>query len=193
MNSHNAIVIGGGQSGLAAAHALITRSLHPLVLEAGDDPVGSWPYYYDSLTLFSPARYSALPGLPFPGDPEHYPHRDEVVDYLRSYAKHLDADIRTGYRVTEVLHDNDYRVATPEGTFTAPVVFAATGGFGNPHRPLSQASKTSPAPSCTPRNTAPPSRSTVSASSWSAPATQRSRSPPNSPKTPMSHSPPANR
>ncbi|HEX7308482.1 flavin-containing monooxygenase, partial [Lentzea sp.] len=136
MNNHDAIVIGAGQSGLATAHALITRGLRPLVLEAGDDPVGSWPHYYNSLTLFSPARYSALPGLQFPGDPERYPHRDEVVAYLRSYAEHLDADIRTGHRVTEVLHSNGYRVSTAGGTtFTAPLVIAATGGFGSPHRP----------------------------------------------------------
>ena len=37
-----------------------------VVLEAGAEPVGSWPHYYDSLTLFSPARFSALPGRPFP-------------------------------------------------------------------------------------------------------------------------------
>ncbi|GGM89684.1 monooxygenase [Lentzea pudingi] len=136
MNSHDAIVIGAGQSGLTTAHALIARGLRPLVLEAGDEPVGSWPHYYDSLTLFSPARYSALPGLQFPGDPEHYPRRDEVVDYLRAYALGLKADIRTGQRVTEVLHDNHYRVTTAEGsTFTAPILIAATGGFGNPHRP----------------------------------------------------------
>ncbi|GAA3645193.1 ArsO family NAD(P)H-dependent flavin-containing monooxygenase [Lentzea roselyniae] len=136
MNCHDAIVIGAGQSGLAAAHALIIQGLRPLVLEAGAEPVGSWPHYYDSLTLFSPARYSALPGLPFPGDPEHYPHRDEVVDYLRTYAAHLDTDIRTGQRVAKVVRDNDFRVATADGTtFSAPIVIAATGGFGNPHRP----------------------------------------------------------
>jgi putative flavoprotein involved in K+ transport len=86
VKSPDVIVIGAGQSGLAAAHALIVRGLRPVVLEAGPVPVGSWPHYYDSLTLFSPARYSSLPGLPFPGDPQRYPHRDEVVDYLRRYA-----------------------------------------------------------------------------------------------------------
>ncbi|WP_335617988.1 flavin-containing monooxygenase [Lentzea guizhouensis] len=110
--------------------------MRPLVLEAGAEPVSSWPHYYDSLTLFSPARYSALPGLPFPGDPEHYPHRDEVVDYLRSYAAPLDTDIRTGHRVAKVAHDNGFRVTTDDGTdFAAPIVIAATGGFGRPHRP----------------------------------------------------------
>jgi putative flavoprotein involved in K+ transport len=136
MNSHDAIVIGAGQSGLAATRALLAQGLRPLVLEAGDEPVGSWPHYYDSLTLFSPARYSALPGLPFPGDPERYPHRDEVVDYLRTYATHLDADIRTGHPVVEVVHSNGFRISAADGTsFAAPVVIAATGGFGNPHRP----------------------------------------------------------
>ncbi|PWK89532.1 putative flavoprotein involved in K+ transport [Lentzea atacamensis] len=136
MNRHDAIVIGAGQSGLAAAHALLARGLRPLVLEAGDEPVGSWPLYYDSLTLFSPARYSALPGLPFPGDPERYPHRDEVVDYLRTYAAQLGVDIRTNQHVVEVLRDNGFRVITADGTvFDTRIVIAATGGFGNPHRP----------------------------------------------------------
>ena len=76
------VVIGAGQSGLAAARTLQAHGISPVVLEAGPEPAGSWPRYYDSLALFSPARYSAMPGLDFPGDPGHYPHRDEVVSYL---------------------------------------------------------------------------------------------------------------
>ncbi len=64
------IVIGAGQSGLAAAHALLAHGISPVVLEAGDRAAGSWPRYYDSLKPFSPARYSSMLGLPFPGDPE---------------------------------------------------------------------------------------------------------------------------
>ncbi len=106
------------------------------MLEAGDHTAGSWPHHYDSLTLFSPARYSALPGLPFPGDPDHHPHRDEVVAYLRDYAARLDADIRTRRRVHEAtVTDGGYRVHTTDETLTAPLVVAASGGFGNPHRP----------------------------------------------------------
>ncbi|MFC9289376.1 FAD-dependent oxidoreductase [Streptomyces sp. NPDC057052] len=71
-------VIGGGQSGLATAHALLRRGLRPVVLEASDRAAGSWPRCHDSRTLFSPARYGPLPGLPFPGaDRDRYPHRDE--------------------------------------------------------------------------------------------------------------------
>lgn len=73
------------------------------MLEASDRAAGSWPRYYDSLALFSPARYSSLPGMPFPGAaPDRYPHRDEVADYLAACVARLDADIRTGRRVTAV-------------------------------------------------------------------------------------------
>jgi putative flavoprotein involved in K+ transport len=132
----DAIVIGAGQSGLAAAHAFQTRGVRPLLLETSDTPTGSWRHYYDSLTLFSPARYSSLPGMPFPGDPDHYPHRDEVVSYLNAYASRLDADIRTHHRVTRVTAANGaFTLEAGEKSFTTTKVIAATGGFNHPHRP----------------------------------------------------------
>ena len=132
---YDALVIGGGQSGLAAAHHLTRRGHTVAVLEAGHEAVGSWPRYYDSLTLFSPARYSALPGLDFGGDQNRYPHRDEVADYLRRYATRLDADVLCGRRVDTVTYDGKaFTVHTATGeTFTAPRLVATTGSFGNPH------------------------------------------------------------
>lgn len=131
------IVIGAGQSGLAAAHALLKAGLTPLVVEAGQRTAGSWPAYYDSLTLFSPARYSTLPGLTFGGDPDRYPHRDEVIAYLQRYADRLDAEIRTGTRVTSVqAAEEGFTVRLADGTLLqAPGVIAASGSFGNPHLP----------------------------------------------------------
>jgi putative flavoprotein involved in K+ transport len=135
------LVIGGGQSGLAAAYALREAGLEPVIVEAGEQAAGSWPRYYDSLTLFSPARYSSLPGLPFGGAPDRYPHRDEVTGYLLRYAAWLDTDIRTGHRVTGVETaldgDADGFEVTLEGgqQMRARSVVAATGGFGRPHRP----------------------------------------------------------
>ncbi|MFI9534388.1 flavin-containing monooxygenase [Nocardia fusca] len=136
--AYDAVVIGGGQSGLAAAHHLTGRRLNTAVLEATGEATGSWPHYYDSLTLFSPARYSALPGRPFPGDPDRYPHRDEVIDYLRSYASALDADIHTSTPVEAVtsIGSDGFTVTTGSGpVFTATRVIAATGSFGSPFLP----------------------------------------------------------
>ncbi|MEU1861800.1 flavin-containing monooxygenase [Streptomyces gardneri] len=130
-------VIGGGQSGLAAAYHLRREGLTPVVLEASGQTAGSWPRYYDSLTLFSPARYSSLPGLPFGGDPDRYPHRDEVVAYLLRYAERLGADIRTGRQVSSVRADGEgFTLRTVDGRqLGARAVVTATGGFGRPNRP----------------------------------------------------------
>lgn len=132
------IVIGAGQSGLATA-ALAPRHgfARTLILEAADQVGGSWPRYYDSLALFSPARYSSLPGMRFPGDGDRYPTRDEVVAYLRTYARRLDVDIRTSTTVTSVVPRNSAWVVRAEnGTeFTARTVVAATGAFRSPHTP----------------------------------------------------------
>ncbi|MET9550092.1 FAD-dependent oxidoreductase [Streptomyces sp. NPDC006627] len=132
-------VIGGGQSGLATAHALLRRGLRPVVLEASGRAAGSWPHYYDSLTLFSPARFNTLPGMPFPGaGRDRYPHRDEVVAYLSAYADRLDAEIRTGCRVTAVRRTGDGFAVELKGggRLFARAVVAASGTFGRPHRPV---------------------------------------------------------
>ena len=93
------IVVGGGQSGLAAARALRELRMSTVILEASDRPTGSWPRYYDSLRVFSPAGYSSMPGMPFPGASDHYPSRDEVADYLEHYAAGLEVEIQTNTRV----------------------------------------------------------------------------------------------
>ncbi|PSM43261.1 FAD-dependent oxidoreductase [Streptomyces dioscori] len=136
------IVIGAGQSGIAAAAALRRADLRPLVLEASEHPGGSWPHYYDSLVLFTPARFNGLPGFPFPGDPHHFPTRDETAHYLRACAASLDCEIHTGTRVTAVTRDEDgmymVRAQTAAGRtaeFVAPAVVSATGAFSNPRVP----------------------------------------------------------
>ncbi len=74
------IVVGGGQAALAIGYFLAQQGRTFAILEAAEEPAAAWRARWDSLKLFTPARYSGLPGLSFPGDPDAYPARDDVVD-----------------------------------------------------------------------------------------------------------------
>lgn len=136
--AYDVLVIGAGQAGLATAFHLRKRGLPFVLLEAEREPGGSWPSYYDSLRLFSPASYSSLPGLPFPGDPAHYPTRDEVVAYLRGYARRFDFPIIGSTAVRSIHRTERVFVAEcGEGrVFTARAVVVAAGSFRVPHVPV---------------------------------------------------------
>lgn len=137
MEQFDTLVIGAGQAGLASGYHLKRAGRRFTILEASDSAGGAWPHYYASLRLFSPARFSSLPGLPFPGDPERYPARDEVIAYLRQYAAHFQLTIVTGARVHSVTRDGElFAVQTEDGrTFLSQRVIAATGSFHRPHIP----------------------------------------------------------
>ena len=131
------IVVGGGQSGLAAARALRELRMPAVILEASDRTAGSWPRYYDSLRLFSPTGYSSMPGMPFPGAPDRYPGRDEVAGYLERYAARLDVEIQTSTRVQTIRQDGREFIVVTEGgrVLRASGIVAASGSFANPYRP----------------------------------------------------------
>ena len=110
------IVIGGGQAGLASGYHLQKKGLQFLILDASDEAGGSWPRYYDSLKLFSPARFSSMPGMKFPGDPDGYPKRDEVIRYLQDYRAKFQLPVRTNQRVVSVERDGEgFTVRTMAG------------------------------------------------------------------------------
>lgn len=132
MNSQRMLIVGGGQSGLAAARTARDAGWVPVVLESGDEPTGSWGSYYDSLQLFSPSEYSGFPGFAFPGQPGRYPTRDEVVDFLRGYATWLGVEITAeggtaGAAYVAHLEDG----SSVEGV----ALIAASGSFANPYLP----------------------------------------------------------
>lgn len=131
------IVIGAGQAGLAAAHAAERAGQSTIVLDASDRLGGSWPHYYDSLRLFSPARFSELPWRSFPGDPDRYPGRDEVLEYVSACAADLAAEIRLGHKVVSVVREpSGFWVRVDGGSeLRSRVLIAASGSFGSPHLP----------------------------------------------------------
>ncbi len=134
---YDVLVIGAGQAGLAAGYHLQRANLSFAVLEGASELGGSWPHYYDNLELFSPAGRSSLPGLPFPGKPQHYPARDEVVAYLRHYADHFDLPIITDVHVTRVEQTvQGFRAITNRGTvYHTRSIIAATGAFHRSYLP----------------------------------------------------------
>lgn len=133
----DAIVIGAGPGGLAAAAALRQRGLRPLVVERAERLGTSWRGHYDRLHLHTTRRMSALPGLPIPRAYGRWVGRDDVVRYLEQYAEHHDLDIATGIEVDRVERTNTgwELPATGGRMLTSPVVVVATGHNHTPYIP----------------------------------------------------------
>ncbi|MDA8319002.1 MAG: NAD(P)/FAD-dependent oxidoreductase [Actinomycetota bacterium] len=130
------IVVGGGQAGLTAGYYLSEAGIPYLILDAGPRAGESWRQRWDSLELFTPARYSSLPGLSFQGRPWHYPGKDEVADYLQAYAARFALPVRHRTRVTSLEPAaGGYRLHTSEGTYEAAQVIVATGAYQRPFIP----------------------------------------------------------
>ena len=90
------IVVGGGQAGLAMGYHLRRRGIEFLILDAHAHIGDAWRSRWDSLRVFTPARYDGLPGMPFPADRLAFPTKDQVADYLDAYAWYFDLPVRTG-------------------------------------------------------------------------------------------------
>jgi FtsP/CotA-like multicopper oxidase with cupredoxin domain/cation diffusion facilitator CzcD-associated flavoprotein CzcO len=130
------VVVGGGQAGLAIGYFLAQQGRDFTILEAAERPAAAWRERWDSLRLFTSARYDALPGLGFPGDPDRYPTRDEVADYLSGYASHFELPVELNSRVRSVRKlDDGYLVELDDRTFEADQVVIATGPFQVPRVP----------------------------------------------------------
>ncbi len=133
---YEVIVVGGGQAGLTAGYYLRQAGIPFLILDARSRTGQSWRERWDSLELFTPARYSALPGLGFPGEPERYPGKDEVADYLESYATQFELPVRHNSPVTSLEpSDSAYRLITDRDTLAARQVIVATGAYQRPFVP----------------------------------------------------------
>jgi putative flavoprotein involved in K+ transport len=132
--------VGAGQAGLAAA-ARLTRDAALRVLVVDRAEVGqSWVDRWDSLVLFTPRRFSSLPGLRFPAGPTRCPTRLEMAAYLRAYAQHAAVPVRTGVSVHRLRRSGlAFAAETSSGTVRARQVVLATGPFAVPHVPAATA------------------------------------------------------
>jgi putative flavoprotein involved in K+ transport len=136
MRSREVVVVGGGQAGLAIGYYLAQQGRAFTILEAADEPAAAWRERWDSLKLFTSARYDALPGLTFPGDPDRYPTRDEVAEYLTEYARQFELPVELGSRVRSVSRAGDgYLVELDDRAYEADQVVIATGPFQVPRVP----------------------------------------------------------
>ena len=133
---YDVVVIGGGQAGLAIGHHLARQGGRFTILDAAATRADAWRSRWDSLRLFTPARFNSLPGLAFPGDPDHYPTRDEVVGYLTEYVDHFALPVELHSRVVGLHADGGrYRVELAGRTLHADHVVVATGPFQRPRVP----------------------------------------------------------
>lgn len=137
VTEYDVIVIGGGQSGLATGYYLNQTGLTYVILEAQAAIGGSWQNYWHSLRLFSPARYSELPGMEYPTDPDHYPTRAEVINYLRTYADKFSLPVMTNTRVECIANSTEgFTVHTNDGrVLESRLLVDATGAFNRPYIP----------------------------------------------------------
>ena len=128
MERFDTVIVGGGQAGLSTAYELGRRGIECLVLEAEPRIGDQWRRRWDSLRLFTPARYDSLPGSRFPAGDMAFPTKDELADYLEAYAAAADLRVRTGVRVTSLSRsDSGYRLDTSAGPCQAAHVVIATG------------------------------------------------------------------
>jgi len=127
------VIIGGGQAGLATGYHLGRRDRSFVVLEANDRIGDNWRRHYDSLRLYSPARFNALPGWSGDMDPWTYPTKDEVADYLEAYAHRFELPVITGVRVDRLRqHGEGYVLHAGAHRFAADNVVVASGTFQEP-------------------------------------------------------------
>ena len=124
------VVIGAGQAGLSVGYHLARRHVPFVILEASDRVGDAWRNRWDSLRLFTPARYDGLDGMPFPAPKHSFPTKDEMADYLEHYAKAFALPVRTGVTVRRLTKKGDtFVLETNKGIMEAEQVIVAMANY----------------------------------------------------------------
>jgi len=130
------VIVGGGQAGLAVGYHLARRGRPFVILDANERIGDSWRARWDSLRLFTPARYDGLPGLRFPGPGWSFPMKDEMGDFLEAYAARYELPVRTGVFVDRLSRNGDrYALTAGDARFEADHVVVASGANRAPRVP----------------------------------------------------------
>jgi putative flavoprotein involved in K+ transport len=130
------VVIGGGQAGLVTGHYLAKLGRQFVILDENEHVGDSWRLRWDALRLFTPAKFSRLPGLPLPLPNWSFATKDELADYLATYAERFDLDVRTGVHVDRLSRNGDsFVVLAGDQRIEADQIVVATGAFRTPYIP----------------------------------------------------------
>ena len=130
------IVVGGSQAGLAVGHYLSRQELPFVILDASERVGDAWRNRWDSLHLFSPAAYNGLAGMPFPAGGHAFITKDQMADYLESYAERFALPVRTGIKVDRLWRDGErFRLRAGERQFMADNVIVAMANYQQPKTP----------------------------------------------------------
>ncbi len=130
------LIIGGGQAGLAVGYQLARSNRSFLILEANERIGDSWRKRWDSLRVFTPAKFNSLPGTRFPAPPLSFPTKDSVADFQAAYAERFKLPVRTSTQVEGLSREGDrYVVMVGDSTYEASNVVIATGACQIPRVP----------------------------------------------------------
>lgn len=133
---YDVIVIGGGQAGLSVGYYLRKQGLKFVILDASARIGDAWRNRWDSLRLFTPAKFDGIAGMKFPAPPNYFPTKDEMADYLESYAAHFSLPVHTGIRVDRLWRDGkQYIVDAGNRRWVADHVVIAMATYQAPRVP----------------------------------------------------------
>jgi putative flavoprotein involved in K+ transport len=133
VNDTDVVVVGAGQAGLSVGYHLKQRGIPFVILDANDRVGDTWRKRWDSLRLFSPARFDGLAGMPFPAPKSYFPTKDEMADFLEHYAKTFALPVETGVKVDRVSrHETGFLVEAGRRAITARQVVVAMSNFQKP-------------------------------------------------------------
>ncbi|MCT1564381.1 NAD(P)/FAD-dependent oxidoreductase [Corynebacterium glucuronolyticum] len=132
VEDYDVIIIGGGQAGLATAYYVRKKTNNFLILDNQQKPGGAWLHVWESMTLFSAASFSNLPGLPMPPTPG-YPTKHHVISYLEEYERRYQLPVLRPVEVTDISYDGEH--FSINGAWTAKELIGATGTWSAPFIP----------------------------------------------------------